>query len=69
MYPFTDCITKINITQVDNGEDIDLVMPMYKKISGSLWQYRKDNPAVNNNCDIIDFNGANSTDSFNFKTK
>ena len=44
-------------------------MPMYKKISGSLWQYRKDNPAVNNNCDIIDFNGANSTDSFNFKTK
>ena len=26
-------------------------------------------PAVNNNGDIVDFNGANATDSFNFKTK
>ena len=26
-------------------------------------------PAVNNNGNIVDFNGANATDSFNFKTK
>ena len=26
-------------------------------------------PAVNNEGNIIDFNGANSTDSFNFKTE
>ena len=39
----------------------------YSKTSGSLWQYCKDIPAVNNNNDIINFNGANATDSFNFK--
>ena len=26
-------------------------------------------PAVNNNGNIVDFNGTNTTDSFNFKTK
>ena len=26
-------------------------------------------PAVNNDRNIIDFNGANATDAFNFKTK
>ena len=41
----------------------------YSKTSGSLWQYCKDILAVNNNGDIVDFNGANATDSFNFKTK
>ena len=38
------------------------------KTSGSLWQYCKDIPAVNNG-EILEFNGADSTDSFNFKTK
>ena len=37
--------------------------------NGSLWQYYRDIPAINNNGDIVDFNGANATDSFNFKTK
>ena len=41
----------------------------YSKTSGSLWKYCKDIPAVDNNGDIVDFNGANATDSFNFKTK
>ena len=41
----------------------------YSKTSGSLWQYCKDIPAVNNNGNIVDFNGANATDSFNFKAK
>ena len=59
-------------------EDIDIVMPMfnlieysdnYSKTSGRLWQYCKDIPAVNNNGDVVDFNGANATDSFSFKTK
>ena len=76
--PFTNHISKINNTQVDNAECIDTVMPMYNlieysnnysKTSGSLWQYCKDIPAVNNAGDIVDFNGANATDSFNFKTK
>ena len=76
--PFTNCITKINNTQIDNAEYIDTVMPMYNlieysdnysKTSGSLWQYCKDIPAVNNNGDIVIFNGANDTDSLNFKSK
>ena len=41
----------------------------YSKTSGSLWQYYKDVPAVDDQDDIEDFDGANATDSFNFKTK
>ena len=76
--PFTDCISKINNTQVDNGKDIAIVMPInnlieysnnYSKKYGSLWQHCKDTSAVNNNGDVVDFNGANATDSFSFKTK
>ena len=71
-------MSKINNTQTDNTEYIDIVMPMYNlieysdnysKTSGSLWQYCKEIPAVNNDGNIVDFNGANATDSFNFKTK
>ena len=29
--PFTNCISEINNTQVDNAKDIDIVMPMYNK--------------------------------------
>ena len=52
--PFTNCISEINNTQVDNAKDIDIVMPMYKlieyndnyaKTSGNLWQYYRDNLA------------------------
>ena len=32
-------------------------------------QYCKDKPAVNDNGNIVDFNGENATDPFNFKTK
>ena len=60
--PFTNCISKINNTQTDNAEYIDIVMPMYNlieysdnysKTSGSLWKYYKDIPAVNNGGDIV----------------
>ena len=76
--PFTSCISKINNTQMDNAKYIDIVMTMYNlieysdnysKISGSLWQYCKEIPAVNNAGNIVDFDGANATDSFNFKIK
>ena len=39
----------------------------YSKTSGSLWQYCKEILSVNDNGDIVDFNGANATDLFNFK--
>ena len=41
----------------------------YSKTSGSLWHYCKEIPAVDNHGDIVNFNGANATHSFNFKTK
>ena len=44
-------------------------MIIIQKTSGSLWQYCKEISAVNNNGNIVDFNGANATDSFNFETK
>ena len=76
--PFTNCISKINNTQIDNAEYIDIVMPMYNlieysdnysKTSGSLWQYCKDIPAVNDDGNVVIFNGNKNTDSFNFKSK
>ena len=76
--PFTNCISKINNTQIDNAEYIDIVMPMYNlieysdnysKTSGSLWQYCKEIPGVNNAGNIDDFDRASATDSFNFKAK
>ena len=30
--PFTKCIRKINNTEIDNAQDIDIVMPMYNLI-------------------------------------
>ena len=76
--PFTNRISEINNTQIDNAKDIDIVMPMYNlielsdnyaKTTGSLWQYCKDIPAVNANDEITEFKRGNTTDSFNFKAK
>ena len=41
----------------------------YSKTFGNLWQCCKEIPAINNDGDIVNFNDANATDSFNFKTK
>ena len=41
----------------------------YSKASGSLWQYCKDIPAVDNNNVIVNFAKNYLTDSFNFKVK
>ena len=76
--PFTNCISEINNTQIDNAKDIDIVMPMYNlieysdnyaKTTGSLWQYCKDISARDNNNLIAEFTSGNTTDSFNFKAK
>ena len=56
---------------------IDIVMPMYNlieysdadsKTSGSLWKYYRDEPALDNNGNIIDF-PANNNNSASFKFK
>ena len=41
----------------------------YSETSGSLWQYCKNISVPNNNGDFVEFNGANVTNSFNFKGK
>ena len=54
--PFTKFIIKINDTEIDTAQDIDIVMPIYNLIEysdnysktfGSLWQYNKDEPNHN----------------------
>ena len=54
--PFTKCMNRINNTDIDNAQDIDIVMLMhnlmeysdnYSKISGGLWKYYKDDPIDN----------------------
>ena len=51
---FINCISKINGVKIDNAEDLDVVMPMYnlleysknyKKTTGSLWIYYRDEPS------------------------
>ena len=51
--PFTSCILKINNPLIDNAEDLNIVMPMYnlleysknyRKTTGSLWNYYRDEP-------------------------
>ena len=51
--PFTSCISKINNTLIDNAEGLDIVMSMYnlteysksyRKTTGSLWNYYRDEP-------------------------
>ena len=52
--PFINCISKINVVQIDNAEDLDVVMAMhnllecsknYRKTTGSLWNYYRDEPS------------------------
>ena len=51
--PFINCVSKINGVKIHNAEDLDVVMPMYnllqyrknyKKTTGSLWNYYRDEP-------------------------
>ena len=66
--PFINCISKINGVKIDNAEDLDVVMPMYnlleysknyRKTTGSLWNYYRDEPS-----DPLSFN----SESFKYKT-
>ena len=49
--PFINCFSKINGVKIDNAEDLDVVMSMcnlleyiknYRKTTGSLWNYYRD---------------------------
>ena len=64
---FTECISEINNTQVDNEKDLEVAIPMhnlieysniYVETSGSLWQYDKNDPN----------DGITYSESFKFKS-
>ena len=72
--PFTNCMSEISNTHIDNAKDIDVVMPMYKfteyinnysKKSGSLCQYYRDESVLTNV--LADFPGNSA--SFKYKRK
>ena len=51
--PFINCFSKINVVKIDNAEDLDVVIPIYnlleygknyRKTTGSLWNYYRDEP-------------------------
>ena len=55
--PFTRCVTHINDEHVDIVENLNIIMPMYNlteysdnyaELSGSLYQFKRDESPVNN---------------------
>ena len=73
--PFINCTSKINGVKNDNAEDLDVVMPMYnlleysknyRKTTGSLWNYYRDEP---NNPPLNNYNADPITNSESFKYK
>ena len=73
--PFTNCIKKINGIKIDNAEDLDVVMPMsnlleysknYKKTTGSLWNYYRDEPNSSTDNNNLTHSISNSK-SFDYK--
>ena len=75
--PFTNYISKINNTQIDYANNIDVVMPMYdlreysdinSKKSRSLWHYYRDKPALDGTININGF-PADNNNSISFKFK
>ena len=74
--PFTDCISKINNTQIDNAKHIDVIVPMYNVIEysdnysktlRSLWQYYSYEPALTDTSAIANFHAAGNSASFKLK--
>ena len=76
--PFTSCISRINNTQIDDAQYIDVVIPTYNlkeysdnysKNIWSIFQYCRGVTVVDNKRDVTDFTEAIVTDSFNLKEK
>ena len=73
--PFINCISKINGIKIDKAENLDVQMPMYnllqysknyKKTSGSLWNYYRDEPNSDTDGNEIKHSNINSN-SFDYK--
>ena len=77
--PFHSCILKINDQLIEYAEDIDVVMPMYnlleysksyRKTTGSLFNYYRDEPKSGYNSDNRDRRhySVKDSESFDYKT-
>ena len=73
--PFVNCISKINGIRIDNAEDLDVVMPTYnlleysknyRKTTGSLLSYYRDEPKSSRDNNNITHSILNS-ESFDYK--
>ena len=73
--PFVNCISKINGIKTNNAEDLDVVMPMYnlleysknyRKTTGILWNYYRDQPNTGVDANDIIHSILNS-ESFDYK--
>ena len=73
--PFTNCASKINGVKIDNAQDLDVVMSMYnlleysknyRKTTGSLWNYYRDEPNSGTDANNITHSILNSK-SFDYK--
>ena len=73
---FTNWISEINNTQIDDAKDVDVLMPIYNliecsdnysKTSRSLWQYYRDETALTDAGKFDNFSGNRG--SFKFKQK
>ena len=73
--PFINYVSKINGVKIDNAEDLDVVMSMYnlleysknyRKTTGSLWNYYRDEPSSTIGDNNITHSILNS-ESFDYK--
>ena len=73
--PFTRCVTYINDEHVETAENLDIIMPVYNLIeysdsypdlSGSLYQFKRDESPMNDNNNPLNVALDNST-SFKYK--
>ena len=74
----TDCIGEVNTKETHHTKGIDVIMPIYNlieysdnysKTSGSLWQYYKVEPFIDNNGSIIDVLHDPDNASLKYKQK
>ena len=76
--PFDECISEMNKSQINNTKDLDILMPIYSlteysnnslKTFGLLWQYCRDDPAVNDDGAIVKFIANTATSLVKIKGK
>ena len=75
--PFVSCITRINGELIEDADDLDIVMPMYnlleysknyRKTTGSLYNYYRDELTNDNNNNFANRNIVHSN-AFKYKNK